>query len=349
MIITDSVKSRFWAKVAVRSPGECWEWQASKGSKGYGQLTISGRPYGAHRVSYTIHHGEIPEGLFVCHACDNPGCVNPHHLFLGTPMENVQDKISKGREAWGERSGTAKLTEAEVVTIRRRYALGVPLKDLAAQFKVGVDALRDIVYGQSWALAGGPISEPVGHARKLSAEAVKHICLQIAEGRMTYQEIADCYGVADSVIRSIRNGDSWTSVTSQLPPGLMQDIANRTSANTTIDEPTALEIRRLRNDLNLPLKQVADQLGVTVGIVVDVSLGYSWRHVGGTIRTRGNGDKGQAQGSERPNAKLTEETVREIRRLRATGVPYKQLTQQFSISLACVSNIVNRKTWKHVE
>ncbi len=94
--VFDFMIDRFNSKAALGENG-CLEWSASKSSAGYGQFWVNGRSRQAHRVAYELHHGRIPEGLFVCHKCDNPPCVNPDHLFLGTANDNNQDKMRKGR------------------------------------------------------------------------------------------------------------------------------------------------------------------------------------------------------------------------------------------------------------
>ena len=92
---------RFWSKVDRRNPDECWEWQADISNKGYGRLgTNKGGGWQAHRAAWELTNGPIPNGMFVCHRCDNPPCVNPAHLFLGTPKDNVQDMLAKGRAIW---------------------------------------------------------------------------------------------------------------------------------------------------------------------------------------------------------------------------------------------------------
>lgn len=116
----DKVTFRFMAKVVKRDNG-CWYWSGMKRGK-YGLVRIGGRRIAAHRASYQLFVGEISGGLLVCHTCDNPICVNPDHLFLGTYLDNYQDMIEKGREVYGDRRGSknslAKLTEDDVREIR---------------------------------------------------------------------------------------------------------------------------------------------------------------------------------------------------------------------------------------
>ena len=138
---------RFWQKVFVQSPGECWEWQAGGGV--YGRIQIDGRLASAHRFSYELHHGPIPEGMFVCHACDNPACVNPGHLFLGTQADNMADKVSKGRQASGPHNGNSKLTWDDIENIRAN-AMNLTLVELGELFGVSHENISFILRGETW-------------------------------------------------------------------------------------------------------------------------------------------------------------------------------------------------------
>ena len=90
--------SRFWAKVSIRDVDECWPWCGAIVGGGYGRIRVDGRHYPAHRAAWELFHGEkMPKELHACHTCDNPGCVNPHHIFPGTHSDNMRDASAKGR------------------------------------------------------------------------------------------------------------------------------------------------------------------------------------------------------------------------------------------------------------
>lgn len=147
-----SLADRFWFR-AIKGDG-CWAWRGSHDWRGYGCL---GRGRGqsslkAHRVSWTIHNGPIPEGMFICHRCDNPGCCRPDHLFLGTHKENMADMVRKGRSApkHGTLCGLSKLTDDDVLAILDELADGRTKTDVAKKFGVTDVNIGHIARGRTW-------------------------------------------------------------------------------------------------------------------------------------------------------------------------------------------------------
>jgi hypothetical protein len=148
------LEDRFWPKVDKRGPDECWEWKASRYVSGYGQFYIDrGHVHGrAHRVSYELANGPIPDDLFVCHHCDNRACVNPAHLFLGTNTDNMRDMVAKGRRPpnEGERNARAILTEEDVLLLRARNRAGESYARLAREYGMSVSGMGHAIAGLNW-------------------------------------------------------------------------------------------------------------------------------------------------------------------------------------------------------
>lgn len=146
--MNQDVKNRFFAKVRRNEETSCWDWTAFKNAKGYGRIAVDGRMRRAHRVSYELHCGEIPLGMQVCHTCDNPGCVNPDHLFIGTCAENIADKVMKARQAVGSSNGNSKLTKEDIVAIRA--ASGISQSALGVRYGVCQSHIAQIRAGRYW-------------------------------------------------------------------------------------------------------------------------------------------------------------------------------------------------------
>ena len=140
----------FWERVDIKGQGDCWEWTAWRTKGGYGRF---GRDrFLAHRASYYLTFGEIPDGLFVCHTCDNRGCVNPRHLFLGTARDNMEDRDKKDRGSPQERNGRAKITSSQVEEIRSLYRNGAgSMRALARKFLVCPAQIYRIIRRKEWA------------------------------------------------------------------------------------------------------------------------------------------------------------------------------------------------------
>ena len=142
------LKELFWSR--VRKTESCWLWQGTiQHGGGYGVFYAKGY---AHRFSYEIHKGKIPDSLHVLHRCDNPPCVNPAHLFVGTHQDNRNDSVSKKRHSFGEKCYRSKLTRANVLFIRRACLEGESQTVLARQFGIVPSAISHIVRGKNWRL-----------------------------------------------------------------------------------------------------------------------------------------------------------------------------------------------------
>lgn len=130
----------------------CLEWTASRTSKGYGRLNVDLHPRSSHRLSWEVFYGDIPEGKQVLHRCDNPPCINPLHLFLGTNLDNSNDKVSKGRQPFlkGELNGASKLTEELIILCRKLHSEGRSQNSLAKQFGVHQASMWRAMTGKSW-------------------------------------------------------------------------------------------------------------------------------------------------------------------------------------------------------
>lgn len=148
------LREKFNSRYRV-DPTGCWIWTSSLSSDGYGALYRGGRGSkyaNAHRVSYELNRGSIPDGMCVCHRCDVRACVNPDHLFLGTHADNMRDMFAKGRQprAIGERNANAKLTIDDVRTIRAMLASGHTRRSIASKFGTSHQTINKIASGVTW-------------------------------------------------------------------------------------------------------------------------------------------------------------------------------------------------------
>lgn len=152
-MVDTKLKERFFN--FIERDGDCWIWIGHVTQNGYGQIKYKSKALAAHRLSYEIHKGPISEGMYICHSCDNPRCVNPEHLWEGTHTDNMRDMYAKGRQRFnpvkGQDNRASKLTEAQVVYIKQQLKLGVKQRTLAIQFNVSDAAIHYIKTGEVWA------------------------------------------------------------------------------------------------------------------------------------------------------------------------------------------------------
>lgn len=147
------LEERFWEKVEIRGADECWRWSAGVSSSGYGMIHCPDRYYqiGAHVCSWELSHGcQPPADMMVCHRCDNRLCVNPRHLFLGTHADNMADMVNKGRQNIGVQNPCAKLTEADVRTIRSLASRGVTQSQIGIMFGIDQSTVSNVNTRKTW-------------------------------------------------------------------------------------------------------------------------------------------------------------------------------------------------------
>lgn len=148
------VMARFLGNVDQSAPDGCWQWKGIENSNGYGRFSYKDSHRLAHRFSYELFFGPVPNGMNVCHRCDNRKCVNPEHLWLGSQSQNLSDAVSKGRmhrpDTKGPRNGNTSLTWEKVDTIRSMHTGGVPKFRIAALFGVSQSTICNITNNQTW-------------------------------------------------------------------------------------------------------------------------------------------------------------------------------------------------------
>lgn len=165
ILVRPSMEDHFHHLLMRSRPGDCILWPDAKSKKGYGVVRINGKPQYAHRVSWTIFRGPIPDGMHVLHHCDNPPCIRPSHLFLGDDLANQRDSIAKGRHSKpplfrGAEHKLARLTDEDVRQIRALHKRGASQTDLAKRFEVSLSSVHRIVHNQTWRHVDGSHNPP---------------------------------------------------------------------------------------------------------------------------------------------------------------------------------------------
>lgn len=198
--ISANVKDSFVEKIATLGmvqDRECWIWRWSRNQAGYGRIAENKRTHFAHRLSYEIYVGEIPSGLYVCHECDTPSCVNPNHLWLGTARDNAVDRDKKGRNK-------RKLSDDVVIDIRQKRNKGVSAKELAIMYGVRQNTISQASTGKRWARVEAEPSIP----RKPYeiSDSDREDVKSMAEMGVSQIKIAAHYGVSQQFISRVLRG-----------------------------------------------------------------------------------------------------------------------------------------------
>src|SRR3990167_1511770 len=212
-----TVLERFEQKYVPEPNSGCYLWTAAANRDGYGHIKIEGKNEQAPRVAWRLYHGAIPAGLMVLHTCDTPACVNPDHLFLGTGLDNMEDKVSKGRQARGEANSRAGLTVSDVTRISGDQR---SLSAIAAEYGISKTHVSNIKRGVCWKHVGLP---------KVGRLASKGRAVHVSNGKLgapeidairsdprSQREIAKRYGVSQSTISRIKAWKIWTFVSQEM-------------------------------------------------------------------------------------------------------------------------------------
>ncbi len=172
-----AMTARFETRINKNGPiirpelGPCWIWTGTRNAKGYGVTELDGVS-GAHRIALSIATGGERAGMLAIHSCDNPPCCNPGHLRWGTTLDNARDAKDRGRNAHGERNGSAKLTASQAREAREAFAAGEAKASIAVRLGVTEVLVHYVVIGRIWKRAGGPIAPHAKHAKSSYACSV---------------------------------------------------------------------------------------------------------------------------------------------------------------------------------
>lgn len=208
------LEEKFENKYIPEPNSGCWLWTCCVAHYGYGILYFPRGRILAHRYSYTRFIGPIPEGHFVCHKCDVPSCVNPDHLFAGTPQDNVDDKVRKNRHLPGEDHPGAVLSNKDVISI---FLSSKTYLDLAKEFHVSQSSIGRIKTGDGW----GPVTHDLTKPHRLlgSSKITNTEVLEIYRSPENNTHLSAKYGVSNSTIWQLKNGKTWSSITGHVEDG----------------------------------------------------------------------------------------------------------------------------------
>lgn len=281
---------RFCSHLPEELPDDgCWEWQGTKHVSGYGVIRSSPlegyRKLKAHRLSWEIHNAEpIPPGMVVRHTCDNRSCVNPSHLVIGTPQDNIRDAVERRRIPHGQGHPHSKLSTSAVLAIHRLCdQCDTSHQQIGAIFDVGSTTVWSIASGKGWRHLGLGESRKRPKGARLAESEVRDILALVTHG-FNYNYVATRFNVTWRTVMLIATGQSWPHIREEFP----RDIK--------------------------------------------------------TIRSKGV----DISGRRNPAAKLTEQQVSEILRLRRNGSSQASLARQFGVSPATIHRIITGKSWKKI-
>lgn len=256
------LEERFWSKVAKTSTSDCWFWKASIDVNGYGQFGLMPGQLGtgpkqvmakAHRVAWILTHGEIPPGMYLCHTCDMPRCVNPSHLFLGTQVENMRDCVQKNRHGCGRVGSPIYFNITRIRAIIDAYTSGTRAEDIRKEHQISRTHLLRILKRHKIQLR-----DSLTIRRKLTDVEVSQIRELYAMGNISQETLAERFRVTQGSIGNIVRGSTWTDLDGPLK-------APQPKQKLTHDD--AREIRALYASGEHTLEALAERYSVSYSAI----------------------------------------------------------------------------------
>lgn len=346
----------------------CWVCEnAKRKSGGYRVLVANRKPFGiyrifAHRLSYLIFNGPIPDGLFVCHRCDNRECCNPEHLFLGTAADNARDMALKARSRAGESHANAKLTEEQVGEIIRLYSSGVKQSEIANQFGVTQAAISLATTGKTWARSRGQLAKPAAKRQRKSCKvdgckstARRNGMCGLHHGRWSRTGTTEPKPVAVQDLQKLLV-EKFVSGVVPLPSGCWECSTagythDRGYGRIGVGRSQQGSIRKFVHRVSYEHFHGPIPSDMVVCHSCDnrrccnphhLFLGSQSENLADMVR------KGRSRFGERHhNAVLSSEDVAKIRSM-AGQLPQSRIAAKFGIKQPTVSGIIRRKKWSHL-
>jgi IS30 family transposase len=262
----------------IVSKNGCWLTDVKIDVNGRPRLSFNNKSLIFARVVYEVYKGDFPKNLFICHTCDNPLCVNPDHLYVGTSTDNGRNKKRRNRQAKGSKIGMSKLTEDQVTKIKELLLEGqLSFRQIAEMFGVTSGTIGVINKGKSWNHVNVSNSTIVSDRSKknfkLDEEKVRRIKELINEG-MSSTQISKQFGVSGSAISEIKNNKSWTHV-----KGVEGKISSRNVYAKKLSEKDVRLIKDLIKE-GISLTEISEQFDVSVKTIFDIKTNKTWTEIG---------------------------------------------------------------------
>ena len=217
-------RERFWSKVDFNGPMQkgmptcCWVWRGAHHREGHGVFRLR-RRMPAGKAALLLSGQDVPDSMNICHRCDYPPCVRPEHLFLGSNIDNFRDMREKRRHAHGDRTASARLTDALVSEIIASYTAGARVLDLAHRYQVATNTISNIILGRTWTHLTGGRRVSRGRCRgsqhrsaQLTEDQVRRLRQQHANGTLNISQTARDLGVGRVTLQRALSGKSWTHI-----------------------------------------------------------------------------------------------------------------------------------------